>query len=102
MRGAIRKPIETSSGLSVCGEAENGLEALQKARARCCDVVLLDLAMPGLNGIETAKILRLEVPHIKLVGFSMLANQFREELLASNIFDAVLSKTDGLICPASV
>ena len=95
VRGAIRKSVETSTHFKVC-EAENGLEAVQKAKDDCCDLVLLDIAMPHLNGIEAAKTLRASLPYVKLVAFSMLANNLREELLAANAFDAILSKLDGL------
>ena len=96
VRGAIRKSIETTTPFSVCGEAKNGLEAVQKAKDGCCDFVLLDIGMPHLNGIEAAKRLRLALPHVKLVAFSMLVSELQEELLASNTFDAILSKSAGL------
>jgi two-component system, chemotaxis family, protein-glutamate methylesterase/glutaminase len=96
VRGAIRKSVETTTRFRVCGEAENGLEAVQKAMDRNCDLVLLDIGMPHLNGIEAAKRLRLALPRVKLVAFSMLVSELQEELLASNTFDAILSKSAGL------
>jgi len=96
VRGAIRKFVEATNRFRVCGEAENGLEAVKKAMDGNCDLVLLDIGMPHLNGIEAAKRLRLALPRVKLVAFSMLVSQLREELLASNAFDAILSKSAGL------
>jgi DNA-binding NarL/FixJ family response regulator len=51
----------------VCGEARNGLEALQKARELMPDLTLLDISMPGINGLEVARRLRAEVPHTKII-----------------------------------
>lgn len=96
VRGAIRKSVEATNRFRVCGEAENGLEAVQKAMVNNCDLVLLDIGMPHLNGVEAAKRLRLAIPRAKLVAFSMLVSELQEELLASNAFDAILSKSAGL------
>lgn len=96
VRGAIRQFVEAATRLCVCGEADNGLEAVQKAKDSCCELVLLDIGMPHLNGIGTVEAPRLALPNVKLVGFSMEASQHREELLAAKTFDAVLSKFGGL------
>ena len=96
VRGAIRKSVETTTRFRVCGEAENGLEAVQKAMDAKCDLVLLDIGMPLLNGVEAAKRLRLALPRVKLIAFSMLVSELQEELLSSNTFDAILSKSAGL------
>jgi DNA-binding NarL/FixJ family response regulator len=96
VRGAIRKSVETTTRFRVCGEAEDGLEAVKKAVDGNCDLVILDIGMPHLNGIEAAKRLRIALPRVKLVVFSMLVSQLQEELLDSNTFDAILSKSAGL------
>jgi len=80
----------------LCGEAEHGQEAVQKAKNSCCDLVLLDIGAPHLNGVETAAALRLALPYVKLVGFSLAVSTLGEELVMSKRFDAVLSKFDGL------
>jgi two-component system, NarL family, nitrate/nitrite response regulator NarL len=54
----------------VCGEAGNGLEALQKARELQPDLVLLDVNLPDINGLEVARRLRLEVPNVKILVIS--------------------------------
>lgn len=79
-------------------DASDGLFGIHKAEQSHCDLVLLDVAMPGLNGIETASILRDRLPQVKIVGFSVLAKEIelRSELLATKQFDVVLSKSDGL------
>lgn len=52
LRGAFRTMLETEEDLEVVGEAADGHEAIEEARLRKPDVVLMDVRMPGLNGIE--------------------------------------------------
>jgi DNA-binding NarL/FixJ family response regulator len=97
VRGAIRNFFETKTSYR-CDEADDGLSAIQTAEENHCELVVLDLAMPNLNGVETASILRSRLPHVKIVGFSVLVRdaEIRDELLATKTFDAVLSKFEGL------
>jgi len=97
VRGAIRNFFETRTPYR-CDEAGDGLSAIQRAEANQCRLVVLDLAMPNLNGVETASILRSRLPHMRIVGFSAHLEDadFRDNLLATKDFDAVLSKYDGL------
>ena len=98
MRGAIRNFFNTSTPYRCCEGADDGFSAIQKAKERHCDLVLLDLSMPNLNGVETASILRRTSPQVKIVVFLVLAGDadFRDQLLVTKEFDAVLSKFDGL------
>ena len=81
-----------------CDEAGDGLSAIKTAEENHCELVVLDLAMPNLSGVEAASILRSRLPQVKIVGFSALVRdtEFRDKLLATKNFDAVLSKLDGL------
>jgi DNA-binding NarL/FixJ family response regulator len=96
VRGAIRQFVEDTTRFRVCDEASDGLAAIQKAKDFCCELVLLHIGMPQKSGVEIASELRLALPDIKIVGFSTLAKELGEELVASKAFDAVLSKSDGL------
>jgi DNA-binding NarL/FixJ family response regulator len=51
----------------ICGEARDGTEALRKARELLPDLIILDISMPGLNGLEVARLLRQEVPEAKIL-----------------------------------
>jgi len=97
VRGAIRNFFETRTSYR-CREADDGLSGIQTAEENQCELVVLDLAMPNLNGVETASILRSRLPKVKIVGFSAQARDrdLRDKLLATKNFDAVLSKFDGL------
>src|SRR5262249_23093045 len=96
VRGAIRRVVEAETRLTVCDEARDGLTAIQKAKDVGCDLVLLDFNMPGLSGIQTAAALRLVLPNTKIIGFSVVAKEIGEQLVAQGKFDAFLSKLQGL------
>jgi DNA-binding NarL/FixJ family response regulator len=66
VRQGLRTLLE-QAGMVVMGEASDGQEALQLAHAQPPDVAVLDLAMPHLNGLETARRLREAVPQAKIV-----------------------------------
>src|SRR5262249_8784684 len=94
---AIRSFFEIKTAYR-CDEAHDGLSAIRVVEESHCELVVLDLNMPNLSGVEAASILRRTSPEVKIVGFSALAGDadFRNELLATKNFDAVLSKRDGL------
>ncbi len=55
---------------TVCGEAKDGVQALQKARECLPDLILLDISMPGMSGLDVARSIRLEVPKAKILVIS--------------------------------
>jgi DNA-binding NarL/FixJ family response regulator len=55
----------------VCGEAENGKQALDKVRSLEPDIVLLDLAMPEMDGVQAAYAIRRMAPYAKIVFFTI-------------------------------
>jgi DNA-binding NarL/FixJ family response regulator len=70
-RQGIRSLLETSSDIEVVGEASTGDEALAQIESVAADVVLLDIKMPGLNGIETCRIIDREHPNVAVVIVTM-------------------------------
>jgi two-component system, NarL family, response regulator DesR len=62
--------LSSEASWEICGEASDGSEALAKARALLPDVILLDVSMPGLNGLEVARQLRREVPRARIIVMS--------------------------------
>jgi DNA-binding NarL/FixJ family response regulator len=71
VRASVRMLFANSDSFEVCGEAQNGLEAIRMVPELSPDVVILDLSMPGLNGFETAAEIRLIAPSIRIVLFSV-------------------------------
>src|SRR6267142_668741 len=62
--------LSSEAGWKVCGEARDGSEALQKARELLPDLILLDVSMPGINGLEVSRLLRQEVPQARILVIS--------------------------------
>ena len=71
VRAGIRRLLENIDGVEVVGEADDGHEALRLATSLRPDVVLLDIGMPGLNGLETAGHLASLDPSIRVLILSM-------------------------------
>jgi DNA-binding NarL/FixJ family response regulator len=95
---AVRKSVRSfliDSGFTVCGEAVDGYDAIQKADELKPDLILLDFAMPRMNGIEAAPILKKMLPETPIVLLSShYALQDRGALLMA--IDAVVPKDGGL------
>lgn len=75
---AVREGVRsylTDQGLRVSGEAADGPEALRKLKKTPADVIILDISLPGVDGGELAKRLRVTVPRAKLVAFSIHSSQ---------------------------
>ena len=97
MRGAIRSHIEAKTPYRVCAEAGDGATAIEDARESGCDLIVLDLSMPGMNGVQAASALRRLLPRAKIVGFTVFGDEFRESTLDETQFDLILGKYDGLV-----
>jgi DNA-binding NarL/FixJ family response regulator len=70
VRRAVVRLLSSETDWKVCGEARDGSEALQKARELLPDLILLDVSMPGMNGLEVARLLRQELPEAKILVIS--------------------------------
>lgn len=66
-REGYRRVLETQPGLVVAATASDGLEAVRLAERECPEVMLLDIRMPGLNGIEAAQQIRQSCPQVGIV-----------------------------------
>jgi DNA-binding NarL/FixJ family response regulator len=75
VREGIRALVEKLSNVKVINEAKDGREALRLVRQNRPDVVLMDIAMPGLNGLEATARLSKDYPDIKVIILSMYANE---------------------------
>lgn len=69
-RAGVRRLIEHEGDLTVCGEAATAAEALEQLRHTTADVVVVDISLPGANGIELVKNLRFEHPDLPLMVLS--------------------------------
>jgi DNA-binding NarL/FixJ family response regulator len=102
VRDAICHFIDRATPFKACCEAGDGVAAVGKVKERAPALVILDLSMPGMNGVETASVLRGMLPGTKIVGFTTFDEEFRRSLLATTAFDMILSKHEGLAKLAEV
>ena len=96
LREGLRLLLEEADDVEVVGEVENGRLAVQEARRLRPDVVLLDLSMPEMNGLEAARTLKKTMPEIPLVLLTMHGDVFCSNEADSAGFSAVFSKTDSI------
>ncbi|TAM82545.1 MAG: response regulator transcription factor [Acidobacteria bacterium] len=99
IRKALRKFLDEEKGWEVCGEAENGREAIDKSLQLKPDLITLDLSMPVMNGMEAARELRRAFPSVSLVMFTLHRTPHLEQQAYRAGVDAVVGKEDleGLI-----
>lgn len=96
VRGLIRSWVEGHEDWSVCGEAENGKIAVEKVEQLHPDIVLLDLQMPVMNGLEAARQINRVAPKTAMLMLTMHhSKQLLADARAAGIRD-VVSKTDPL------
>ena len=67
VRAGVRGMLESQSDFEIAGEASNGLEAIEQARRLRPDVILMDLRMPGLDGVAAIRSLQEELPAIRII-----------------------------------
>lgn len=91
IRRMLRAVFE-QQGWEICGEAENGRDAINKAGDLNPDLILLDLAMPVMNGLEAAPALRRMMPAVPIILFTLHHNKALEREAWSAGVTAVVSK----------
>jgi DNA-binding NarL/FixJ family response regulator len=96
VRFILRDFLALRSEVQVCGEAVNGLEAVEKAKALAPDLVLMDLAMPKMNGAEATSALKQAMPELSVILFTMYGENIGRSLTSAIGVDAVLCKPDGM------
>ena len=95
-RRVTRLFLESQLGLEVCGEAVDGVDAIEKARALKPDLVVMDLAMPRMNGAEAASILSKTMPDVPIVLLTLYQNVLGTALASAVGVKAIIDKTDGM------
>lgn len=75
MRAGLRNLISQESDLEVVAEASNGREAVELCHEHEPDLVLMDIAMPELNGIEACRQIRADLPRVRVLALSMHADK---------------------------
>ena len=95
VRNAISTVLQKQLDVEICATTGNGLQTVKLARALRPDIIVLDLKMPGLSGLEVATLLKNNLPNTRLVLFTLFAETVSKNL-ASALGVPVISKADGL------
>src|SRR5260370_42107717 len=96
IRRGLRELFASEVDFEVCGEAENGREAIEKAQELHPDLIVLDLSMPGMNGTDAARVLRKLRPTLPLIIFSEYSDALSEAEARSAGVSALVSKSEHL------
>ncbi len=79
IRQALCEQFKREADFEVCGEAENGKEAIAKARELHPDLIVLDLSMPVMNGLDATRELKRLMPTVPLIMYSAFGDTFMEQ-----------------------
>ena len=90
VRSLLRESFE-SAGF-VCGEAENGAHAVAQAEQLRPDLIVLDLSMPVMNGLEAAPLLKKKLPRTPIILFTMHTSEVLTQVATAAGIAAVVSK----------
>jgi two-component system, chemotaxis family, chemotaxis protein CheY len=102
IRMAVRQLLEAHGQFEVCGEAANGKEAIAKANLLNPDLMVLDLSMPVMNGMEAARVLKKTKPALPIILFTLHGDLALQSAASELGIRAVVSKTEmnGLVTQA--
>lgn len=90
VREGLSSILETKDDIHVVGEARDGGEAVERGRTLLPDVILMDVSMPGMTGVEATRIIKRELPHIGVIALTMYEEQ-------QYIFDLVRAGATGYL-----
>ncbi len=96
IRAAIRRQLEIS-GFEVCGEALDGIDALEKLSRMRPDLIILDMSMPRMNGVDAARELKHICPDVPVILYTAFADVFRRKQALPEGVSEVVAKGENLL-----
>ncbi|SRR6266568_8622192 len=96
IRRAVCELFTAEADFDVCGEAANGQEAIERAQEFHPDLIVLDLSMPVMNGLDAAKVLKTLMPAVPLIIFSEYSDVFSHEEARAAGVSALVSKSEHM------
>jgi DNA-binding NarL/FixJ family response regulator len=92
-RHLLKRLLRSSPEIEIIGEAENGREALNLTRQLKPDVVIMDVRMPRMNGLESTRLLKEEMPTTEVIVLSLHdIEEYREEALANGACSYIIKR----------
>ena len=95
MRQGLISMMADKPGIEVAGEAESGEKALELARQLKPDVIIMDISMPGMDGVEATRLIKAENPEIRVIGLSMFADEGTSRKMREAGADEFVSKSES-------
>ena len=96
VRGALCEAFVRDSDFEICAEAHDGRDSIEKALRLRPDLIVLDLSMPDMNGLDAALELKGRIPSVPIILFTFYVDPFiKEAALASGVSD-VVSKSENV------
>ena len=97
VRTGLKRLLDDVDGLTVVADADNGNDAILHVKEHNPDVAILDINMPGLNGMKTTEILRRDFPDLKIVIISMHSDELFPHRLIKAGANAYLTKDSSIV-----
>jgi DNA-binding NarL/FixJ family response regulator len=94
VRQALCRAFASEADFEICGEAVNGRDAIEKARALSPALIVMDLSMPVMNGIDAVRALKACMPMVPVIMFSEYSDVFSETEARSAGISALVSKSE--------
>ena len=94
IRQALYELFQRQADFDVCAGAENGREAIEMAEQLLPDLIVLDLSMPVMNGLDAARVLKRTMPTVPLIMYSVFGDRFVEQQARLIGISEVVSKSD--------
>lgn len=86
--------LATESEIEIVGKAADGEEAILKTRSLKPDLILMDIRMPGMNGLEATKLLKKEMPGLKVIILTVYdMDEYRQAAKAAGAVGYIVKKT---------
>ena len=94
VRKLVCQLIAQERDFEVCGQAENGREAIEKAQELRPDLIVMDLSMPVMNGLDAARVIKKMVPTVRIVMYSQYSADFGKQEARSAGIAALVDKSE--------
>lgn len=96
IRKSLRAYLDSETELQVCGEAVDGLDAIEKTRLLSPDLIILDVSMPRMGGMEAAPIIRSMNDTVAIILYTIHAEAISASAAAAAGITVVVSKTANI------
>lgn len=94
VREGLRRILELDDGITVIGEARSGEEAIVKAVALSPDVIIMDLKMPGMDGIAATREIKQKLPEVNVLVLTLYAEDFVKQAVEAGVSGYLLKDSD--------